>query len=392
MRRALLAWEGGGGRGHLVTLKTVAEALSDRFEFDAALCRMDHAGEIEALCEQVFPAAYLWLRDEPRRSSGVGCATWGEYLGDIGFRDQAFLARQIAWWQEVIRVREISLVIGDFAPCALLAARGLGVPACGVGTGYSCPPAAMAEFPVLLGSHPKRIYDEAEMLAAVNAAATPLGVPEFDRLPAIYDCDDQLVRTLPMLDPYVAHREGDLLPPVADVPGGISDGAGEEVFVYFSTTERANPALMEALEDLGAPTRLFMPNIAEDLAARLAARGVIVERAPVPVDLIARRSRLILHAGQHGILCLGLACGLPQVAVPQHMEQLYHARRAEEAGVLRVALHREIDVAAFRDLVRACLADEEMARRARSLARDLRPLLTRDPRRLIRRRVLAAAW
>ena len=37
MQGALLAWEHGSGRGHVVPLRTVAEAVRDRFSFDAAL-------------------------------------------------------------------------------------------------------------------------------------------------------------------------------------------------------------------------------------------------------------------------------------------------------------------------------------------------------------------
>lgn len=390
MRRALLAWEGGAGRGHVVTLKTVAEALDDRFVFDAALCRMEHAAELEPVCELVFPGGALRPRDAHRRGPGaIHTATWGEFLGDLGFRDEAFLTRQIAWWQEVIRCRRIALVVGDFAPCALMAARSLGVPAVAIGVGYSCPPPDMAEFPIFMPEHAERLYDERDIVAIVNRAAMPLGVPEIDRLPAVYASDDQLARTLPMLDPYDGLRTRPLLPPVADLPTAPSDGSGEEIFVYFSTTERDNPALMEALEDLGAPTRAFIPGLDAAGAARLAACGVVVEAAPVPVDLIARRTRLLLSAGQHGILCLGLGAGLPQVATPQHLEQGYHARRAAEAGVMRVVSRDERSAEAVRAAVRRAYAQPPAAARARALAAELRPRLARDPRVDIRARTLA---
>ena len=68
------------------------------------------------------------------------------------------------------------------------------------------------------------------------------------------------------------------------------------------------------------------------MAEDLTRRGVHVERSPVPVDLIARRSRLMVNAAQHGTLCLGLAAGLPQVSVPQDLEKQYHAEAAELLG------------------------------------------------------------
>ncbi|GLK77124.1 hypothetical protein GCM10008171_23780 [Methylopila jiangsuensis] len=387
MTRALLAWEGGAGRGHLLHLRAVAEALGGRFAFDAALCRMEHAAEIAPVCDVVVQGAALYDREPRRRGPGaVGAATWGEFMGDMGFGDAEVLRVQIGWWIEAMKARRAELVVADFAPCAQLAARALGLPVIVTGVGYAVPPPDLDAFPVFLTDRTARLHDEAAMVAAVNAAGAAFGLAPIDRLAAVYRADVALARTLPMLDPYDGLRAEPPLPPLADVPDAPSAGEGDEVFAYFSTTERNDPALMEAICDLGAPVRLFLPGADDALAAQLEARGVLVERAPVPVDLIARRSRLALHAGQHGALCMALACGLPQAAAPQHLEQLYHARRAQEAGVLTLLPRGERDPAALRAILRAALADEDAAKRARALAHELRPLFG-DARAAIRSRL-----
>ncbi len=231
MRRALLAWECGTGRGHLSELKSIAEALEDRFEFDAALCLMQHADEIRPLCSSVFQAAFLNYDRSDRIALGdIPTSTWGEYLGDLGFRDQEFLSRQIAWWQEIIRARRISLVIGDFAPCALLAARGLGVPAVAAGIGYTVPPPGTEKFPIFIPEYAERIHDEAQMTECVNRAAMPLGVPEIRHLPDIYACEAQIVRTIPLLDPYSGDRRDPLIPPRIEM-GAHDFEDREEIFV-----------------------------------------------------------------------------------------------------------------------------------------------------------------
>lgn len=374
-------------------LKAIAESVGDRFVFDGALCRMEFASELESVCERVFPSARL--RQAGAHRSGpdaVRTATWGEFLGDIGFRDEAFVARNVAWWQEVIRVRDISFVVADFAPCALLAARGMGIPAVASGVGYYCPPPELLGFPILMPEHSTRLYDEREMVDIVNRATRSLGVPQIDRLPAVYSSNDQIGSSLAMLDPYDGMRSAPLLPPVADMPSRASSGDGEEIFVYFSTTERNEPALMEAIENLGAPTRVFIPGLEAAAADRLTAKGVIVERQPVPADAIVRRSRVMLNAAQHGTLCLGLGGGIAQVCFPQHLEQAFHGRRAEAAGVaLVVDRSRRTSVAEVRSLVRKVYDDEDIGARARALAATLRPLLARDVKGELRRRILAAA-
>lgn len=387
MRRALLAWECGTGRGHLSELKAIAEALGDRFDFDAALCLMKHADEIRPYCSSVFQAAFLHYDRSDRIALGdIPASTWGEYLGDLGFRDHEFLSRQIGWWQEVIRARRISLVIGDFAPCALLAARGLGVPAAAAGIGYTIPPPGTEEFPVFIPDYAERIHDEAQMTECVNRAAMPLGVPEIRRLPDIYACEAQLIRTIPLLDPYFDSRQDPLIPPRIEVGAHEFDDR-EEIFVYFSTTEGSNPALIEALPGLGVPVRIFAPVLDAEVSAHLESCGVMVERAPVPPVAICRKSRLMLNSAQHGTLCLGLAAGIPCVALPQQLEQSYNALAGARRGVVREIARNEQTAEQMRSIILECYHDEAMHRAARELARELLPFLFRSPRRMIRRRI-----
>jgi hypothetical protein len=385
--RILLAWECGAGRGHIMTLRSVAEALGDRFAYDAALCIMDHAAEISPLCDLVFPGARLYFDPAVRKAPGAPrTSTWGEFLGDTGFRDADFLVQQIRWWQNVLTARCTDLVVADYAPCALLAAQSMGIPTVAIGTGYGIPPAGLERFPVFLPEFSDYLYDEAETLAIVNAAVVPLGVPRLRHLSDIYRRSQDLVRTIDRLDPYHGLRDRPLLPPVADV-ATPSVQRGDEVFIYFSTTELADDDIVEAVCTLGLPVRAYCPAVTPHTGARLAASGVTLEHRPVPVELIARRSRMIVHAGQHGILCLGLAAGLPQIAIPQHLEQLYHARRCEAAGTGRTMTLENRTAAKLRMTIRDTYDDPGIGNIARTVAGQLREQFAVAPATLIRERI-----
>ena len=386
--RVLLAWEAGAGRGHLVTLKTVAEALGDGFAYDAALCRMQHADELKAICDLVFPSAYLQFDQRRRLAAGnPRTATWAEFLGDLGFADPAFLIRQIGWWITAIRARSSAVVIADFAPCALLAARALGLPAVCVGTGYSAPPSGMSEFPILIPEISTRIYAEAELVDAVNIACRHFGMPRIDHFAEIYGASTQLPRTIAAFDPYTNWRTGPLLPPLNEGLTPPNDSA-EEVFIYFSTNERDDAALMGTIAGLGVPTRLHMPGIADELAATLSRAGVMVERQPLPIAEIAARSRLMVHAGQHGIMCMALGIGLPQVAFPRHLEHRYHAHRAQELGTLALVPRAVRNPEEMRSTILATYHDAAIGRRAIGVAEQLGPALVGDTAGLIREAVL----
>ncbi len=387
-KRILLAWEGGAGRGHIVTLKTIAEALGDGFAYDAALCRMDYADEIAPLCELVFPSAYLGFDDRRRRAAGnPGTANWADFLGDLGFADADRLIRQIDWWLKTIKARKSSLMVCDFSPIAMLAARVANIPVAAVGTGYSTPPPGMTEFPLLLAEHQTRIYPETELVAAVNRAMLHFDMPPITRFSDIYRGVTLMPRTIAALDPYGPWRTQPLLPPLNEaLPRGGS--GGEEIFIYFSTGERDDKALMEAIAGLDRPTRLYMPSIPDDLALTLQASGVVIERQPVSIELIAERSRIMVHAGQHGSLCMALGLGLPQVAFPQHLEHLYHARRAAELGTVSIFQRGERDVATIRATIQAAHADADLFRQARAVSDQLYPSLFGDISALVQARLL----
>jgi UDP:flavonoid glycosyltransferase YjiC (YdhE family) len=96
---------------------------------------------------------------------------------------------------------------------------------------------------------------------------------------------------------------------------------------------------------------------------------------------------VLLHAGQHGMLSVGLLAGLPQVALPQNLEQLFHAQRAEAAGVARVIIARECVEERVVATVSAMYDDATARNTARRLALSLRSGLDAAPRDLLVRAV-----
>ncbi len=378
-KRVLLANEFGSGRGHVVSLLRTAQALGPGFTFEAALCRPAFQDELAPLQAFVFDGPHLAYAPQGRSGpDAIVTATWGEFLGDRGFNRPERLRDVLAWWHHVIASRRYDLVIADYAPLALMAARALGVASVATGQGYGLPPAHLAEFPVLHGSGDRRLHEEAGLLDNVNQAARAIGLAPLHGLPEVYWATCPLVRTLPMLDPYAAHRLQPHVLPEVDISDDLA-GQGDEVFVYFSTQELTDPRVIEALCRLPMPRRGFLPLASSGVAARLAASGMILETAPVPVERIAQRSRMMLNAGQHGILCLGLFAGLPQVCLPQHLEQDFHARRAAAEGVAAVLPSRERTAEAIVARVTAIWQDAGAMAHAQALALRLRAAWPQRP-------------
>jgi hypothetical protein len=281
------------------------------------------------------------------------------------------------------------IVIGEQAPCALLAARSLNIPVVALGTTYTLPPTGLEAFPILLEEHQERIWLEAAICEVINTVMTPLGLPPLKRLAEIYRADASLPVGIRLLDPYVdARSEPRIAPDVGGIPAGGDACERQEVFVYLSTTDRSDPAMLDFLQQLKVPTRLYIANADAATLARFRATGAMVEERPVPPSDIARRSRVLVHAGNHGTMCLGIRAGIPQLSVPQQLEQMFNARRLERAGCGRtigwsgrtgeVYTHHVLDLyedpdtdAQARCLAEATAADFAGDARAQSVSRIL---------------------
>jgi hypothetical protein len=384
MIRILLACESGTGLGHVDNLRTFAKALGPAFSFDGCHYLDRTLETLRPVCDDVFRCPAMFSRKGVLPSAAeerhLG---WGNYLANCGFSKPLVIAQRLLWWRQCILMRQIDMVIADYAPHALLAARTLGVATVATGTCYSVPPAGLSRFPAFLDPSVPTSVDEAAMVRAVNAVCAVRGMAPIRTLPEMYDCDVRLPRGLTFLDPYQAVRQEHLLPR-PDTPSRLMAGAGSEIFVYLSNNADDPDYMLEALADLGAPVRLFVPWLDDTRKAALAARGIMVEDKPLTADDIARRTRLMVLYGQPSTTALGLASGIPLVAFPQHIEQFVHAERAARTGALRLVRREDLTREVFVETIRTAYRDENLWQAAQRLAPAVRAELAVDVPDMIR--------
>ncbi len=380
--RVLLANESGGGRGHVTTLRAAAMALGAEATVIAALGRDVYASELALFCTRMVKAPLLRRPLHLRAPLGpVGSATWGDVLGGLGLGDPRKLRRGMAFWRKLIVEEDISLLIADLAPLALCAARGLreegwAIRTVNLGVGYTVPPPHLPAYPPYLADFTRTFFPEEETRDAINRTGAAFSMPTLPALPALQDADLSLACSFPFLDPFCDSRTpSDRIAPL--VPAAReSPGSGDEVFVYFSTAELCDPALVDALERLPLPRRGFVPSAPTEVKARLQASGMVLLDRPASADEIAARSRLIIHAAPHGTVSLAALAGLPQFAVPQHLEQIYNARQTAAQGILAHAQPGSPDLL---EQILAASENRIMAERAADLSATLRGQHPPDP-------------
>ncbi|MBA3897156.1 MAG: glycosyl transferase-like UDP-glucuronosyltransferase [Sphingomonadaceae bacterium] len=366
MARILLGWELGANRGHWTALERIAASLrSEGHSVAAALQRTDALapGTGTAIFQApVWPR--LLVSSSPARPANV--STMGDILCRLGLDMPGVLAGLVTAWDSIFDAWKPDFVVGEFAPAMLLAARGRATTVA-TGTGFLQPPAHLSALPRLQGEPG---FDEALTLDTVDADLRQTGRDPLPALPALFAADHHLVATFTDVDPYAAHRLTSHCAPNVAMPP-LSDGSGEEIFVYAFAATMSASALWDALAASGRPVRVHIPDAPEAFLKRLRGAGLKVEPRPVSWELIARRSRLIVSHGGHGLLCTALLSGVPHLVTHYDLEKSLNAAALERIGV-GMGVPLRADRATITAAIASAYGDDAMAERARAAAPGFR--------------------
>ncbi len=197
----------GRGSGHVVTLRDLGRLLSaEGLSVVVALRDLATSGPffeagMEVVQAPVWPMAHKLGSVPGRPATSV---SMGDMLAMVGLAFAPELEAMLRAWRGIFKNFRIDLVVAEFAPGAALAARGQ-LPLAMVGTGYSLPPAEMAEFP-LLHSMSAPVWNADEVTTTVNSVLQKLSGKPIERLPQVFEGDANYINTLPVLDPYRQFR------------------------------------------------------------------------------------------------------------------------------------------------------------------------------------------
>ena len=372
MARILIGWELGANRGHIERITRIAEALAATgHDVALALQRLDApAGALHRRISLWQAPVWPRLLVNAARPNGHPVATMGDILARVGLDRSEAVAGMIAGWQAILGAVAPAVVIADYAPMLLTAARGR-VPTIGVGTGFERVPSGMDRFPSLNGRD--AAYDEAMLLDSVNRALGGLGRAPLPALPELFHADVSLCGCFAELDPYATWRgEPVVSPTIARGIAGEAGGRGEELFVYGFEITMAESPLWDGLARSGLPVRVHIPKATAALQARFARAGFAYEPHPLGFDRIAERSRILLSHGGNGFVSSALVAGIPQAVTHYDLE-----KRIAGHGVMRLGVGGQVSLQgikpdAFAASLRALYEDEAIRRRCLDLAPSFR--------------------
>lgn len=335
-KTVLLAWELGGGMGHITALHRLAGLLKHLdVRLVAAVKNPDAAAMLSASGVEVVQAP-LWpsAARRPAEIARTSSATMGDILATAGLADLAGLDRLLKDWEDLfIRIKP-DLVVADLAPAAALVARGQ-VPLVMTGNGFTLPPSDMPRFPPLHRLAPPAFAEE-QTLAIVNAALRARQRSPLDFLPQVFGADARLVLTFPLLDPYRSRRGQPADGPVFEHAPVRATADATTIFCYFSHGYALHPDLPRALLAHADRLEIHAPELPDAEAGALQRAGASIATEPVaPMRALASASHVV-HFGGSGLAAEALAAGIPQLILSMQVEQDLNGSALQDAGLGRL--------------------------------------------------------
>lgn len=366
MARVLIGWELGAGRGHLVSMRLIASALTARgHHVTLAAQRTDLGMAMPAGVRMLQAPIWPGLLSSGGSDKGH-VATIVDILARLGLGRTGVLGGMIEAWDATIAAVSADLVIADYAPALLATARGR-VPSISVGPGFQVSPFDVDPLPRLGGGEPG--HNEDALLDMIDAELSQSGRAPLPHLPALFACDAPLIASFPQIDPYGRNdTSARFIAPGLDGVPQPGAGAGDEVFVYANSLLQANEPFWRALTSTRLPIRAHVPGIDTRLRQSIAQLGVTVEPRPVPIDRIVARTRLCVNHGAHGIVCAMLLGGVPQLMMPLDLEKRLHSQAVARIGFGVSPDGNAETIARLPEILLAAYHDAAMATRTREAA------------------------
>lgn len=343
MARVMLAWELGGGAGHLHKLQPMIAPLQQRGHSLVAVVK-DVAG-----ARRVFGDSGITLLPAPIwYGSTLGmrpAASFAEVLFRVGYLEPADIAAQVASWVDMLRLNRVEILIAEHAPAAMIAARIVGIPQLIVGTGFSLPPDA-TPMPSLEPWHevPATRLQTAEQqaTATINRVLSDAGADTIDNLAQLYHGQTALLLTLPELDHYGVRNDvrywGPLVGRNRPKPAPAwPSGKGEKVFVYLHPGYRQFNGVLQQLQKASYRSLIVAPGVPAPMADRLSNDRVRLTPAAVDMRAVARDCRAIMNHAAHGTMAHVFSYGRPMLLLPNYVEQTVLAWRASNQKLALMA-------------------------------------------------------
>jgi Glycosyltransferase family 28 C-terminal domain len=377
MKHIHLAWELGGGLGHAARLKPLAEeALRRGHRVTLSLRDLVHTDTVLRDVQAPRFQAPIWLHTvHGVPSPQVSIA---EILLTCGYLNADTLRGLYDGWRSLLGALKPDLLVADYAPTAILAARTLGIHSAAIGVAFSMPPdvAPMQSVRDWEPAQPGRLEaSDAQMLRSVNTVLHETGGSTLTRSAQALQGDTPLLLSWPEFDHYGREHLpagqrwwGPSMLPQAGTAPEWPQGSGPAVFAYLKSEHPDHALVLQALVKLGCRTVCYLPEVASGKPPPVVSPLISYARSPVNLSVALRDSELCICHGGEGTFAPALLAGVPVFLMPVQSEQFLISRRVARSGAAINAseLRRPLD---YRAVIASMLGESSCRLAARAFAK-----------------------
>jgi UDP:flavonoid glycosyltransferase YjiC (YdhE family) len=369
--RILFIWELGDGLGHVSRMLPLARQLQGA----GATCvfavrNVENSHKILGDTGMALLQAPI-THPVTDYTGKAAIGSYGDIMETVGYGRVDRLYPLLCAWDGLYQTVEPDLIVADYAPTALLAARGR-IPALAIGDWFTLPPSTLDAFPHLRDGGPR--IPESDLLEVVRDSQQRRNALAPAALPGILDCAASAIITLPELDCYAHLRKRPAVGPFLPLPAPLETRRWEvDYFAYLSLGFRPTSQVLEALVSMPVQGSIYLRDASARQRDEWRDRGLIIYDSPQDMREMAANSAVIIHHGGLGTIETVFALGRPQMLVPRHHEQAVNSQMVGRLG-LAVGMQsggrfKAVNIVqALRHAIKSTPLHENAARKAAELA------------------------
>lgn len=370
---ALHCWEYGAGLGHITALSNIARRLK-LLNFKNILINPEGTnfldkGTFNFISE--MPNTAQLSSSAPKSLEHI--VSYNSTVKGFGFHETKFVFTRLLLWKSLLEKYRPNLVIADYAPAAVFAARSMGIPVVATGNGYTLPPVNIQAYPRFVNQVDP--IPTAPLLTSINQAAKMAGMQQIDALPQIFSADIHACFTMHELDPFAKMRQPQALGPLlGKEPPSVRKRASSDAGIFFYLTHcsavlRTN--LIEALASINHAVSIYSLQTTQDDRRLAEGTKITFLEKPVPLSDICKDNKLVIHLGGHNLTMELLLAGMPQLLLPIDLEKILLAQGVENKGLAgQFRADHPKTLTQFADKIQSTLSDGTLPDSAMAFARS----------------------
>jgi hypothetical protein len=368
----LMAWELGGGLGHIVKLNLLGNQLESRGHTVYYALRQPKAAEVLGFCadNDVFPAPAMSVFEHSQRAA----YDYADLLLRRGYENQKRLDGRIEGWMKIFDRVQPDQLIADHAPCARLSAYIAGIKSHIIGTGFTVPPQTNPLQPFAQTRAPDITLQqnlEERLNLTINGTLNRWRKPEVERAIEIFIGGSRHVCTIEELDSYSNRLEETFYGPMMGVSKGDKPNWPEKqakrIFIYLRKDAASLPIVLSGLRGMDVQVLAYLGGSSERNFTNTENSNIVISENPVDLSQLRHTCDLVICHGGNNTLATALLQGLPVLALPQHVEQRMACTRLQDQGLGRV-LRGNFDEKKFVSTANFLINDKALRRRTMALA------------------------